>query len=133
MNSIPNFKLINGELIFANEHGGLLWHGKPLGVSVTELYPIRNTEDCLVLLNGLEIDITKHRNILRVNRYGEVLWEVVAPDEKFRPISVKDEVNNIYTAISRINSNTFLGFAYFGYSDEIDILTGEIIHSEFVK
>lgn len=77
--------------------------------------------------------MTKHRNILRVNRYGEVLWEVVAPDDKFRPISVKDEENNIYTGITKIHTNSFLAFAYYGYSDEIDILTGEIIRSEFVK
>lgn len=43
MNSIPNFnfKLIDGEITVANEHGGLLWHGKPFGVSVIELYPIQ--------------------------------------------------------------------------------------------
>jgi hypothetical protein len=49
-----------------------------------------------------------------------------------KPPSGPDREMDIYTAV-KIKDSIVIAYAFSGYSDQIDILTGKIIKWEFVK
>jgi hypothetical protein len=124
----------NGVAFFATEMGELLWEGKPLNISVKSLYQIPSSMDFIILLNWNEAIERKQRNLLRFSCFGKVIWIVEKPKSDFRFIktSIIDAID-IYTGISRIEKGLVFAYSCLGYSDHIDIESGRIISTEFVK
>ena len=124
----------NGIALFATERGELLWEGKPFDISVKSLYRIPSSMDFIVLLNWDEAIERKQRNLLRFSCLGKVIWIVEKPKSDFRLIrtSIIDAID-VYTGISRIEKGLVFAYSCLGYSDHIDIESGRIISTEFVK
>ena len=132
----PNtFSIIQGELVIrVSSTGEILWKGKPYGINVDYVFTIPDSTDILVLLDwGANYTLGKN-NLLRLDVLGNVIWVVGSPPIKSPPGPDRDDKNmQVYTGITAIDVNFVVAFAYSGYSDVIDIHTGKILKSIFVK
>ena len=129
------FSIIKGELVIRlSSTGEILWKGKPNGIDVDYVFTIPDSTDILVILDGGAAYKQGKKNLLRFDLQGNVIWEVESPPEKnlYGP-DRDDKSMEVYTDISAIDVNFVEAFAYSGYSDVIDIHTGKILKSTFVK
>jgi hypothetical protein len=123
-----------GKLSFITENHTLLWSGKPLGMSVDAVFVMSSCTDFLVILNPNECIEKKVQNLARIRCNGEIVWLSEKPDSKFRPMKTSlRENDDFYTEITSITDVNIFAYSSIGYSDQIDMLTGEFVASEFVK
>lgn len=128
------YEISNGELIVLSKKGEkILWKGKPKGYDVIQVIPVESSDDCIVLLDWLKTGLENQKNFLRLDLHGNVVWEVSDPPEKVAPGPVRGKETETYTCITRIEEFQLVAYSYSGYSDHIDIETGVITKSEFVK
>ena len=130
----PAFEIKNGELIIRSTmNREVLWKGKPKGYDVTQVLPVEGSNDCIALLEWLKSGLENQRNLLRLDPHGNIVWEVGDPPKKVAPGPERGIEIESYTGITSIEKFQLIAFAYSGFSDHIDIETGTIIKSEFVK
>lgn len=128
------YEMRNGELIIrSTKNREVLWKGKPKGYAVTQVFPIEGSNDCIVLLEWLKTGLDNQNNLLRLDPYGNIVWEVGVPPKKTTPGPERGIEIESYTGITSIEKFQLIAFAYSGFSDHIDIETGYIFKSEFVK
>ena len=128
------FEIKDGELIVTSTlTEEVLWKGKPKGYHVAQVLPIEGSNDCIVLLEWLKSGLENQKNLIRLDPYGNIVWEVGDPPKKAAPGPERGLEIESYTGITGIEKIQLIAFAYSGFSDHIDIETGAIIKSEFVK
>lgn len=128
------YEVKNGELIVrSTKNGEIFWKGKPKGYDVTQVISIEGSNDCIVLLEWRKTALENQKNLLRLNPHGNIVWEVGDPPKKVAYGPERGIEIESYTGITSIEKSQLNAFAYFGFSDHIDIETGAIIKSEFVK
>lgn len=124
----------DGKLTFVADNQGILWSGKPLGISVDAVFVMSTCTDFLVILNPNECIGKKVQNLARIRCNGEIVWVAERPDLRFRPMKTTYRGNDdVYTAITSVSDEQISAYSFIGYSDQIDLATGKIIGSEFVK
>ncbi len=125
-----NFSIENRTLIIRNNKGIIKWKGKPKNMDVVALNPIIASGSCVVLLDSLQAEKLKTRNLLRINHKGKIEWEVGSPSKSILKLDRKyDYYVRIYKSGEKfLEVNSWLGFL-----DTIDINSGIIKDSEFVK
>ena len=128
------YEIENAELIVKSTlTGELFWKGKPKGYAVTQVLPVEGSNDCIVLLEWLKSGLENQKNLIRLDPYGNIVWEVGDPPKKAAPGPERGLEIESYTGITGIEKFQLIAFAYSGFSDHIDIETGAIIKSKFVK
>jgi len=133
MTSTKTYEIINGELLIrSQENGEVLWKGKPKGYDVAVVLPIEDSDDYIVLLEWLKSGLENQKNLLRLDLYGNIVWEVGDPPKGVPGPERGPEIES-YTGITGIEKYQLIAYAYSGFSDHIDIETGTIVGSEFVK
>ncbi|HNS37839.1 MAG TPA: hypothetical protein PKM01_08645 [Anaerolineaceae bacterium] len=126
------FSIIQGELEIRSCDSGLVtWRGKPNGIDVIDIFPILGAQSCIVLLDWRVSEQLQEKNLLRLDPFGKIVWVIGNPGPRpIEPIGSKVEIYTGVTSFSNQNIHVYTGS---GYSDSVDILTGEIIDSVFVK
>ncbi|MEA5078539.1 MAG: hypothetical protein VB013_08205 [Anaerolineaceae bacterium] len=134
MNNLKSILTHNGEIEIRTNENELLWVGKPLSISVNQIISIPSSTDFIVLLNGLEANEKRITNLIRLTCLGIIVWQVEFPKSNYRLIRTPkiDDVD-IYTGVSRIENGLVYAYSCLGYSDRIDLITGKILSSDFVK
>lgn len=128
------YKIINGELsAISATTGEVLWKGKPKGYNVINVFGIDGSNDIIVLLEWLKSGLENQKNLQRLDPHGNIVWEVGDPPKKVPPGPERGIETESYTGITRIERTQLIAYAYSGFSDTIDIETGTIIGSEFVR
>lgn len=134
MTLLRAYEIKNGELtVRSTKNGEVLWKGKPKGYVVTQVLSIEGSNDCIVLLEWRKTGLENQRNLLRLDSHGNIVWEVGDPPKKVTPGPERGIEIESYTGITSIEKFQLIAYAYSGFSDHIDIETGAIIKSEFVK
>jgi hypothetical protein len=129
-----DFSLSEGMLVVkSGENGQLLWVGNPKGYKVENFIPVKEANDCIVLLEWLKPAMENQKNLLRINSFGEIIWEVGDPSKILYTGPAREDEIESYTGIVGMNGNILEAYAYSGYADFIDTSNGEIIRSIFVK
>jgi hypothetical protein len=124
----------DGKLTFVADNHRLLWSGKPLGITVDAVFVMSTCTDFLVILNPKECIEKKVQNLARIKCNREIVWVAEKPDSKFRPMKTSfGENDDVYTGITSISDEQISAYSFIGYSDQIDLATGKIVGSEFVK
>ena len=128
----PNtFSIVQGELVIrSSSTDEILWKGKLYGIEVEKVLPLFASEDMIVLLSWRGAITIKKKNLLRINSMGNIVWVVDSPPIKNSPGPDRDF--EVYSDVEIID-DTLIAFAMKGYSDHIDIHTGKILKSIFVK
>jgi len=116
-------------LVVENTSGKLAWKGKPNGLEVELAIPVPTSDDCIVLLNWKRAKSQSVKNLLRCGPDGKIKWEVSSPKKELPDV---DRSNDVYDLIninkSMIEANSLLSFL-----DYIDLESGNILHSSFLK
>ncbi len=129
-----DFSLSEGALVVkSGENGQLLWMGYPKGFKVDNFIPIKEANECIVLLEWRKPAFENQKNLLRINSFGDIIWEVGDPPKKTTFGLARGYEIESYTGIGGINGNILEAYAYSGFADYIDASTGEIVRSIFVK
>lgn len=128
-----SFKIVNRELsINSNVTGKVIWKGKPKGYDVTAVLPIDGEDEYIVLVDWLKSGLENQKNLLRLDPYGNIVWEVGDPQiQSVFGLQRGQEVES-YTQIL-IKNSQLIATSYSCFVDYIDTETGCIIKSEFVK
>jgi hypothetical protein len=111
------------------ETGKLTWKGKPNQLDVLTVIPIPETNDCIVLLKYSQPG-SYQKNLLRLDPYGRIKWEPGLPIKTLFGLERTDQ--EIYLAV-KLDDNRVIGTTFSGFIDFIDIETGQILDSVFVK
>lgn len=126
-------EIVNGELWISSQMTGkVLWKGKPKGYDVTAVLPIEGLNDYIVLLEWLKSGLENQKNLLRLDPYGNIVWEVGDPPKKVFHGLQRGQESESYTQIM-IENSQLIASSYSGFADYINIETGYIFKSEFVK
>jgi hypothetical protein len=127
-----SYTINQGELVIRSiETGQVLWTGKPNGIQVDKVIPVPERDHCIVLLNWELAMWQKKKNIISLDASGNFAWEIEhATIEQF---GVLRNDHEIYTDM-KINKEGYLqAYSWSGYSDQIDVRTGKIVQSDWVK
>jgi hypothetical protein len=125
--------LVSGKLICrSNLTNEVIWEGKPHKMSVTTILAIPESEDVIVLLDYKEAWRKKKKNLLRISPVGNVVWEVGVTNRNVLFGEEREEIES-YTGLNGIEGLSVRAFTFSGFSDQINIETGEVIKSVFVK
>jgi hypothetical protein len=127
-----SYSIVRGEIVIqSTETGQVLWAGKPYGIQVDIVLPVPEKENWIVLLNWEQAMWQKKKNIICLNLFGNIVWEVEhATIEQFGV--ARNEVE-IYTGMRINKEGDLMGYSWSGYSDQIDMKTGKIVKSDWVK
>lgn len=129
---MANFFIRNGELIIDSKiTGEYISVGRINGINVEKVLIIPNTKNCIVLLNYLQALELKKSNLLRINEIGSIMWVVGSPIKKYSNRLSRDDIIS-YTDFFFQGEQLF-AYDYSGFLDQINIKTGLIVHSQFVK
>jgi hypothetical protein len=104
---------------------------RPFGVSVNKAFLVNGTKDLIVLLNGKEAMEAYHRNIVRIDEFGHIIWEVGEPPD--RMITDLKDKPDTYLEITKISEPKLFAYSHLGFFDEIDPNTGTVLSSTFAK
>lgn len=114
-------RIENSELMISDDKGQILWRGQPNGMPVREVLTVPHTTDVVVLGDRSRAPV-RYQNLLRCSSAGEVVW-VAEP---------LPSVGDSYVAIE-ISDGRFLVNTWQGFRLEMDLQTGRILSSQFVK
>lgn len=109
-----------------------IWSGKPYGVNVVSCAEIPDSDDCIVLLEWEMCVRLNIKNILRINPEGRVIWKINRPD-RFNDLFGINRQNDTYLQIYKVSSSRAFINTYSGFLDSVDLDTGMVVDSEFVK
>ncbi len=127
------FEIKNGELIVTSTlTEEVFWKGKPKGYDVVQVLPIEGSNDCIVLLEWLKSGLENQKNLIRLDPYGNIVWEVGNPPKGFVYGLERGIETESYTQIMYENYQ-LIASSYSGFADYINVETGQIYKSEFVK
>lgn len=104
---------------------------RPFGISVNKVFLVNGSKDLIVLLNGKEAMEAHHRNIFRIDEFGQIIWEVGEPPDRIIT-DLKDKPDT-YLEITEINEPKLFAYSHLGFFDEIDLKTGTVLSSIFAK
>jgi hypothetical protein len=135
MNFLYEYLLNSGEIIVkstaTNEE---VWRGKPFGINTELIVLIPGTTDAIIMLNSIEAQDCKQKNLLRVNPHGQIAWVVGDPEKDKGVFLLRNKVDfDTYTDVTSMKNNILVAYAWSGFSDEIDLDTGAVLRSKFVK
>jgi len=116
-------------LVLDSSDGHKAWQGKPLEIAVESVLPIPSSDDCLVLLNWREAQKKSTRNLLRFSPDGIIKWKVNTPTKTLKGL---DRINDVYTSI-KVENKAIEANSFWSFLDYIDIDTGEILDTIFLK
>jgi len=134
MSMLYRFDIKNGDLFISSAtNGEVIWTGKPKGYDVTQVLPIVGSNDCIVLLDWLKTGLENQKNLLRLDSHGFTVWEVGDPPKGFVYGIERGVETESYTGITGIDKIQVTAFSYSCFSDQIELGSGNIIKSEFVK
>lgn len=108
----------------------IIWKGKPKNLDVISILPINNSNDCIVLLDVFQADCHKVKNLLRCNQKGKIIWETGNLNTEL--FGIKRTNHEIYTSIE-IKGDLLFCVSISGFEDQLDIKTGYVVNSVFVK
>lgn len=127
------FEIKNGELIVKSKlTEEAFWKGKPKGYDVAQVLPIEGSNDCIVLLEWLKSGLENQKNLIRLEPFGNIVWEVGDPPKEVFAGLERGQDSESYTQIM-IEKSNLIASSYSGFADYINIGTGHVIKSEFVK
>jgi hypothetical protein len=129
---IYSYSIIQGELaIRSNRTGQVIWSGKPYDIDVVIVIPVPERDHCVVLLNWEQAMWQKQKNIICLDVFGNIVWEVEhATIEQF---GVTRNEFEIYTGMKVKKAGYLQAYSWSGYSDQIDMKTGKFFQSDWVK
>jgi hypothetical protein len=110
-----------GLLTIVDGAGVVLWSGDPLGCRAADVLPIDGSNDCVVLCRHDEVVRGPFRNVARLAPRGGIVWQVELP-----------QAGDAYVAIKWMNG-LLVATSWSGYSVRLDVGTGRILDSIFVK
>jgi hypothetical protein len=127
-----DFFIRNGELIISSQiSGGDVYAGRVYGVDVIKVLIIPNTQDGIVLLDYLQALDLKKSNLIRIDEIGKIQWVVGPPEKQGSNGLPRDDIIS-YTDFY-FQKDLLFAYDYSGFSDQINIETGSINNSKFVK
>lgn len=133
MTPTNTYEIVNGELRISSQvTGKVLWEGKPKGYDVTAVLPIEGLNDYIVLLEWLKSGLENQKNLVRLDPYGNIVWEVGDPPRDVFVGLERGQEPESYTQIM-IENSQLIASSYSGFADYINIETGFIFKTEFVK
>jgi outer membrane protein assembly factor BamB len=129
MNTNFEYSIVNrGELLIrSKQNGKAIWTGRPKNSDVEMLSPIPMSDDCIVMLNWKR---GSPGNVIRISPDGEILWEV---ERLMSNTYGVNRFNDVYVKIQSVCGTTIMANSWSGFLDTIDIDTGKVIDSGFVK
>jgi hypothetical protein len=113
----------NKDLVVQDDLGRELWRGKPEGYDVVWASPISGSDDGLVFYTYYrpEKRYQDFQNLVRVRSDGSIVWRAQLPSSN----------DNYYWAT--LGQQGLTGLSSGGYSACVDIATGRLVESKFVK
>ncbi len=102
------------------------WRGRPDGYSVTEVMRVPDSHDAVVLLRYSEKSARAFANLLRVGPDGAIQWRALPPDDE-------RDAEDAWVSFSFVMPDGLVANSWSGYFCRIDVETGAITSSEFVK
>lgn len=133
MTSSYVYGIKNSELIVkSTKNEKVMWEGKPKGYAVSQVLPIEDSNDCITLLDWRKTGLENQRNLLRLDPHGNIVWEVGNPPKGFVYGLERGIETESYTQIMYENRQ-LIASSYSGFADYINVETGQIYKSEFVK
>lgn len=100
----------------------LVWTGKPDGHAVKEILPLRDGDDCILLLDFFD-KASRLNNIIRIKPDGSVLWRAELP---------KSDGFDAYTSV-KWNNEDLEAYSWSGFVIVLSIKSGRVLSSFFVK
>ncbi len=127
------YSIDNGELVVIDTARDLiLWRGKPKGIDVISSIEIPSSSDCIVLLDSDKAMKESERNLLRIGPNGHMRWQVGDPPPKYQSYGI-DRGEDIYMRIMRVDGPYVLADSFLGFLDYIDMESGKVCKSIFLK
>ena len=126
------YSVKDGDLVIRDEKNNLIWRGKPKGSHVISAFALPSSDDAIVLLDWKEAFISREKNLIRVGPKGEIKWEVREPVANGEIYGI-DRKGDTYVRIFKIEGSNLFANSFSGFLDEIDIETGQVRKSTFVK
>lgn len=118
----PTYSVTNGAVLVVDaRNGNPLWHGEIDEVPAVRALGIPNSEDAIVLLDYMA-KRGAFANLVRIGPDGAVRWRAQLPTSDPSDAYVNFELNG------RLSANSWTG-----HRVVLDIATGEIKESDFVK
>jgi hypothetical protein len=122
--------------IFMNSSltNGIEWCGDPYdGVSIINIIKIPNSNDVIVLLDNFESYKKNYRNLFRLSTDGRIIWEAKPPLKINRLYETGIKSPDLYVSVTEISEKCIFATSSTTYSDQIDLETGNINDSKWVK
>lgn len=116
------FRAHNFDLVIEDQMNIELWRGKPSGQEVRRVIHIPDCEECLIFCKLAEGELARS-NLHRCNLNGEIVWTA-----ELVPGQGAD-----YYVDFNFNEGVLEAYSSSGFSVQLDVATGKISKSEFVK
>jgi hypothetical protein len=124
MNTPCAFTVIDRQLLVTDlSTGQTRWHGSPLGLPVEEVHPLQGAARAVVLLDYIAGPTGPKRNLICVDRDGQVVWQAALPTSSSPESFVSFE----------LLGNELFANSWSGWRVAIDPGTGDIRGAEFTK
>lgn len=113
-----NYSVVDHELLVENATTGELnWKGQPGKLPVTLAFLLPGSDDCIVLLKYA----AGSRNLVRCRPDGSIVWRAEVPDKE-----------DVY-AKTEWTDQGLMAISWYGYRVQLDVETGCILSTKFVK
>ena len=109
--------------------GEIVWQGKFFEIDAEFVMPVQASSDCLVLLNGKQAVSKGLRNLIRCTPTGEIKWQAGIPTKTMKDL---DRSRDFYRTI-QLKDKTIEAYSFLSFLDYIDINTGKVVDTEFLK
>ncbi len=109
------------QLAIADDAGTVRWTGEPLGHRAADVLPIEGSDDCVVMCRYDEVLRGPFRNVARLTSRGAIVWQAEVPS-----------ADDTFVAIKWM-SGLLMAISWAGISVRLDVATGRIVDSVFVK
>jgi hypothetical protein len=119
-----------GELLVTEKNCVLFWRGKPKQLDVNMVLTIQGTDDCIILLDYYQADALQTKNLVRCGPKGNIIWESGFPSVTL--YRIKRTNHEVYVFVE-FEDTLIVGTSASGFLDYIEIDTGNVIKSVFVK
>jgi hypothetical protein len=119
------YRVEDDDLLVFDGHD-VRWRGRPDGYPVTEVVKVPDSPDAVVLLRYSEKSARAFANLLRVGPDGAIRWRSLPPDGE-------DEGEDAWVSFRFDKREGLVANSWSGYFCVIDVETGAIRSSEFVK